>query len=53
MAVLVGNRMRRRQKVGAKGATLRRLVARMSREVRGGHNLKPTIYVPSGVTPKT
>lgn len=54
MAVVVGMGMRKRErKAAAKGTTSPRLIAMMSRKESGGHNLKPTIYLPSGVTPKT
>ena len=53
MAIVAGIRMRRaRRRASPDKVTAPRLVAMMARGERGSHNLKPTIYLPSGVSPK-
>ncbi len=53
MMVVAGIRMKRaRRRASPETATAPRLVAMMARGERGGHSLKPTIYLPSGVSPK-
>jgi len=53
MTVFAGIRMRETQReMSTKMATAPRLVAMMARGKRGSSNLKPTVYVPSGVAPK-
>ena len=53
MMVVAGIRMRKaHRRASLERATAPRLVAMMARGERGSHNLKPTIYLPSGVSPK-
>ncbi len=52
MAVLAGTRMWKTQRRASLEKAVPRLVARMDRSERGSHNLKPTIYLPSGVIPR-
>jgi hypothetical protein len=53
MTVFAGIRMRKTQmEVSTKQRTAPRLVAMMARGKRGSSNLKPTVYLPSGVAPK-
>ena len=52
MTVFAGIRMRKTEEVSSKKETAPRLVAMMARGKSGSRNLKPTIYMPSGVPPK-
>jgi hypothetical protein len=53
MTVIAGIRMRKTQReVSTRMETSPRLIAMMARGKRGSRNLKPTIYLPSGVAPK-
>ncbi len=53
MTVFEGMRMRKAQRErSTKQETAPRVVAMMARGKRGSRNLKPTIYMPSGVPPK-
>ncbi len=54
MILVAGIRMWRAQRRALpEKATAPTLVAMLARGERGSHNLKPTIYLPSGVSPKT